>query len=271
MASEPKAEPSLRPVGLATEGETQPPNRRSERQSPGEVARAPEAAGRLAHVDLLKQELGAVMISSSCRTCRSAACARAGSMLSCGWTQSEAGTAAYYALRLLIIIGRVIIPALVSLDLGSNLAAGLVRWTTFGLSLMVAISAAIEGLFRFGERWRHYRTIVERLKIEGWQFFQLSGPYAQRGGPYGRLPSVRGPGRRDYSERRAAVRHRGRPGETGAYSEIRRAVPSACAFRLTEAGSFTGRRILLAEVPRDGFANRLIACIAISGSPSAGR
>jgi hypothetical protein len=36
-----------------------------------------------------------------------------------------------------------IIPALVSLELGSNMVAGLVLWTTFGLSLLVAISAAI--------------------------------------------------------------------------------------------------------------------------------
>ena len=27
-------------------------------------------------------------------------------------------------------------------------------------------------------RWRHYRRTVEALKSEGWQFFQLSGPYA---------------------------------------------------------------------------------------------
>lgn len=30
----------------------------------------------------------------------------------------------------------------------------------------------------FGERWRHYRRTVERLKLEAWQFFQLSGPYS---------------------------------------------------------------------------------------------
>jgi hypothetical protein len=91
-------------------------------------------------------------------------------------------------LRLTIIIGGVIIPALVSLDLGGE--AGLyVRWATFTVSLVVAISAAVEGFFRFGERWRHYRPIVERLKIEGWQFFQLSGPYAQAGSHGAAYPS----------------------------------------------------------------------------------
>jgi hypothetical protein len=86
----------------------------------------------------------------------------------------------YYVLRLVTIIGGVIIPALVCLDLGSERAGSLVRGMTFGLCLLVAISAALDGFFRYGERWRHYRLIAERLKIEGWQFFQLSGPYARQ-------------------------------------------------------------------------------------------
>ena len=48
-------------------------------------------------------------------------------------------------------------------------------------NLFRALPAAIEGFFRYGERWRHYRSIVERLKIEGWQFFQLSGQYRRQG------------------------------------------------------------------------------------------
>lgn len=41
----------------------------------------------------------------------------------------------------------------------------------------MAISAAVEEFFHYGERWRHYRKSEELLKNEGWQFFQLSGPY----------------------------------------------------------------------------------------------
>ncbi|MHC5732754.1 MAG: DUF4231 domain-containing protein, partial [Nostoc sp.] len=50
-------------------------------------------------------------------------------------------------------------------------------WSTFGLSQIVAISAAIEEFFHYGERWRHYRRTVESLKSQGWQFSQLTGPY----------------------------------------------------------------------------------------------
>ncbi|HEY9706521.1 MAG TPA: DUF4231 domain-containing protein [Allocoleopsis sp.] len=79
-------------------------------------------------------------------------------------------------LRITTIVGGVIIPALVSLNIDGNVAIYL-RWGTFGLSQMVAISAALDGFFRDGDRHSQYRNTAETLKIEGWQFFQLSGPY----------------------------------------------------------------------------------------------
>ena len=97
----------------------------------------------------------------------------------------------YYFLRLTTIIGGVIVPALVSLNtpaltglavndstnLGLGWIAPVAGWAAFVLSLVVALSAAIEQFFNYGERWRHYRRMVESLKVEGWQFLQLSGPY----------------------------------------------------------------------------------------------
>jgi hypothetical protein len=53
----------------------------------------------------------------------------------------------------------------------------MLRYVIVVLGLLVAISAALEEFFRYGERWRHYRQTVEWLKIEGWRFFQLSNPY----------------------------------------------------------------------------------------------
>jgi len=52
-------------------------------------------------------------------------------------------------------------------------------WLATVLGAVVAIAATIDGFFRDGERWRHYRTIVETLKSEGWRFFQLTGHYSQ--------------------------------------------------------------------------------------------
>jgi hypothetical protein len=87
----------------------------------------------------------------------------------------------YYWLRLAIIGGGVLIPALISLELAGN-GALVLKWATFGLSLVVAISAAVEGFFRYGERWRHYRRTVELLKAEGWRFLQRGGGYADFAG-----------------------------------------------------------------------------------------
>lgn len=53
------------------------------------------------------------------------------------------------------------------------------------LSQVVAICAAIDQFFKYGDRWRHYRRSVELLKSDGWQFFQLTGlyaAYAKKGG-----------------------------------------------------------------------------------------
>ena len=83
----------------------------------------------------------------------------------------------YYLLRLTSIVGGVIVPALVSLKISGGKPEAIVQWVTFIISLLVAISLAIEEFFNYGERWRHYRRTVESLKIEGWEFFQLSGRY----------------------------------------------------------------------------------------------
>jgi hypothetical protein len=94
------------------------------------------------------------------------------------WMEEKALDALWWhrVLRLATIIGGVIVPALVSLNLGEDLVP-LVKPITFTVSLVVALSAAVEEFFRYGERWRHYRRTVESLKSEGWQFLQLSGPY----------------------------------------------------------------------------------------------
>lgn len=94
------------------------------------------------------------------------------------WMEGKANKARdrYYFLRLTAIIGGVIVPALVSLNVQGQ-AAAWARWGVFVISLLVAISVAVEEFFRYGDRWRHYRRTVESLKTEGWRFFQLTGSY----------------------------------------------------------------------------------------------
>jgi len=82
----------------------------------------------------------------------------------------------YYGLRSIIAVGAVIVPALVSLNV-IGAAKSAILWVTFAVSLVVGLSAALEGFFRPGERWRHYRQRVEELKAEGWDYYELAGGY----------------------------------------------------------------------------------------------
>ena len=95
------------------------------------------------------------------------------------WMEAQAVQARnrYYTARLMTIVGGIVLPALVSLNLNNGKVRDTLVWSTFGLSQVVAISAAVEEFFHYGERWRHYRRTVESLKTQGWQFFQLSGSY----------------------------------------------------------------------------------------------
>ncbi|NEO91605.1 MAG: DUF4231 domain-containing protein [Moorea sp. SIO3G5] len=83
----------------------------------------------------------------------------------------------YYALRMLTIIGGIIVPALVGINSSDGQIRVALGWTAFALSQVVAISAALEELFQYGKHYTQYRNTAEAMKIEGWQFLQLSGPY----------------------------------------------------------------------------------------------
>lgn len=98
------------------------------------------------------------------------------------WMEGRANSAKllYYGLRLVTIIGGVLIPALINVKMTAG-TVPFVTWATFVISLLVAISAGVEGFFRYGEHWRHYRMTVELLKSEGWQFFQLTDRYRRLG------------------------------------------------------------------------------------------
>jgi len=95
------------------------------------------------------------------------------------WMEGRAGKARnrYYLLHLLMIIGGVLIPVCTTLN-QTNVWSGF-SWLATVLGIAVAIATTVDGFFRYGERWRHYRTIVETLKSEGWRFFQLTGHYSQ--------------------------------------------------------------------------------------------
>lgn len=98
------------------------------------------------------------------------------------WMEKKAGVCRdrHYRLRLSAIIFGVIVPILIGINVGDNERLRQTKdYVTIGLSTIVAVSAAVEEFFHYGERWFHYRRTVESLKTYGWQFSQLSGRYAK--------------------------------------------------------------------------------------------
>jgi hypothetical protein len=99
------------------------------------------------------------------------------------WLEGKAGRSRnrYYALRLTTLVGALLVPALATLDPADGTAKNVVRVATWIVGLVVATSAAIEGFFHYGDRWRTYRRTAELLKTEGWLYLQLSGRYSVNG------------------------------------------------------------------------------------------
>ncbi|QIZ70852.1 DUF4231 domain-containing protein [Oxynema aestuarii] len=95
------------------------------------------------------------------------------------WLEGKADKTRQWSLRLRLttIVGGVVIPALVSLNFNDSKIGRYIGWFTFGLSQVVAVSAAIDEYFHYGEKSTQYRQTAESLKSEGWYFLQLSGPY----------------------------------------------------------------------------------------------
>lgn len=83
----------------------------------------------------------------------------------------------YYQFRLTAIVLGVIVPILVGISPADKNQQQFLKALTIGFSGMVAVSAAVEEFFHYGDRWYHYRRTVESLKSQGWQYFQLSGFY----------------------------------------------------------------------------------------------
>ena len=79
----------------------------------------------------------------------------------------ESNRKQFYGLRLTAIISAITVPSLVGLNL-SGTGGSAVRWLTFALSLIAALSTAILTLFRFGDRWLMYRALSNSLMGAGW-------------------------------------------------------------------------------------------------------
>jgi hypothetical protein len=82
----------------------------------------------------------------------------------------------YIRLRFITVVGGVTIPVLTTMSMRPGWNANVTILIAI-VGAVVAGSAAWEGVANYGDTWREKRRAAELLKIEGWQFLQLTGPY----------------------------------------------------------------------------------------------
>jgi Protein of unknown function (DUF4231) len=85
----------------------------------------------------------------------------------------------FYDLRLVAIISGIAVPSLVGLNLAGT-GGVVVRWLTFGLSLVAAIATAIITLYRMGDRWLMYRRLADSLMVIGYTLVDNYGTDPQQ-------------------------------------------------------------------------------------------
>lgn len=102
------------------------------------------------------------------------------------WMADKAGDAQryhYWTRSISIICGALMI-LLANLAFDNKNSSNVIQtiqWMFNIVGLVAFLSFAAEGLFKFGEKWQHYRRTVEVLKSEGWKFIALSNEYSSYG------------------------------------------------------------------------------------------
>lgn len=81
-----------------------------------------------------------------------------------------------YHLQTLRTTFNIILPAVLALQNVSEVSH-LIMWLTWGLSLAVSLATGYIDLYRLRDSYEMYTRASEHLKLEGWQFFALTGRY----------------------------------------------------------------------------------------------
>jgi Protein of unknown function (DUF4231) len=86
----------------------------------------------------------------------------------------------YYMFRLIITVGSLSVPALLSLNSAAATAAATndIYWFTWAVSLSVTTANGLTTLFKLDRRYYMLHATAERLRSETWQYVQLSGRYS---------------------------------------------------------------------------------------------
>jgi hypothetical protein len=83
----------------------------------------------------------------------------------------------FYMTRLMITVGSLAVPALLSINMKPDTEPFL-YWLTWSISLAVTTSNGIVTLFKIDKRFFSLHATMERLRSEIWQYLELSGRYS---------------------------------------------------------------------------------------------
>lgn len=90
----------------------------------------------------------------------------------------------YHIGHFIITVGSLIVPALMSIQYADT-GAGVIQnfqaviyWVTWVISLLVTTCNGVITLFKVDKKYFFLHTTCERLRSEGWQYFELTGRYS---------------------------------------------------------------------------------------------
>ena len=84
----------------------------------------------------------------------------------------------HHLTRLIISLGGVAVPALLSIQSPGQLNSLGLYWFTWIVSLTVTVLQNLSNIFRFDKKYYGLHSTVEKLNREGWQYLELSGRYS---------------------------------------------------------------------------------------------
>lgn len=87
----------------------------------------------------------------------------------------------YNLFKFMIQTGSLVIPAILSIQhfYGGDAVENPLYWTSWGTSIGVGLLTNYVGIFKIDQKFYKLNTLMEKLKIEGWEYVELSGKYSE--------------------------------------------------------------------------------------------
>ena len=85
----------------------------------------------------------------------------------------------YNTFRTVVTVGSILLPAFLSIQNDEDYSTN-IYWTTWGISIVITLCNGCIQLYSLDKNYITFSYIVEKLKTEGWKYFQCSGHYKHK-------------------------------------------------------------------------------------------